>query len=413
MAEAPNRPALLVDEGVLTYAELDAEVRIVAAMLGAGPGEIIPIGLPPGLEFTAHFHAAQRLGAVAAPTDPRATAPPPSGPRLDESLGNGQLDGVGAAVRLLTSGTAGVPRAVDLSRANFEASAAGTGAALAVTAEDRWLCCLPTHHVGGLSILTRSAIWGTCAVVHRSFDIDRVAASLAEDGVTLVSLVATQLIRLLAAGANLSGPRAIVVGGGPVPPEILAEANGLGATVTQTYGMTETCSQVTMLDPADAARCAGSAGRAVPGAELTVAEDEIRVRGAMVAPGSVDDDGWLRTGDLGQIDAEGMLWVRGRADDLIVTGGENVDPEVVERALLAHPDVEDVAVVGRDDPAWQQAVTAVVVLRAGAEASAADLGAHCEGQLSRHEIPKRFEFAGELPRTSGGKLRRAALRGPH
>ena len=209
----------------------------------------------------------------------------------------------------------------------------------------------------------RSVIYGTAAVLHDGFDVDRVAAALEEDGITLVSLVATMLTRLLEAGADLSGPRAILVGGGPVPEEPLEEAIAKGATVVQTYGLTETCSQVTTLAPADARRKLGSAGRPLLTTHLRIQDGEILVQGPTVAPGSADADGWLHTGDLGHIDEEGFLYVKDRIDDLIVSGGENVVPAEVEEVLLRHPEVADAAVIGREDPEWQQAVTAVVVLR--------------------------------------------------
>ena len=197
---------------------------------------------------------------------------------------------------------------------------------------------MPLSHIAGLGIVMRSVIYGTAAVVHDGFDVDRVAASLEEDGITIVSLVTTMLTRLLEAGADLSGPRAILVGGGPVPQEPLEEAIARGATVVQTYGLTETCSQVTTLAPADSRRKLGSAGRPLLTTHLRIAADgEILIQGPTVAPGRADADGWLHTGDLGEIDEEGFLYVRDRIDDLIVSGGENVVPAEVEAGAAAPP----------------------------------------------------------------------------
>ena len=410
----PDRLALRSGGVDLTFAELEAEAAREAEVLkteGTQPGDLVPIDAPPGAEFVARFHAAVKLGAVSAPTRPgwggqtSVTTAPGAYSRTV-----GEAAAPGAMARLYTSGTTGTPRAVDLTRENFFASAVGTAFALGIGPSDRWLCCLPLHHVAGLSILTRSAITGIGTVLHDGFDTDRVAASLAEDGVTLVSLVATQLKRLLDAGAELTGPRALVMGGGPVPEDLIVEATGRGATVIQVYGMTETTSQVTLLEVADAERKAGSAGRALLGADLRIDHGEILVRGAVVAPGSAGEDGWLRTGDLGTIDSEGYLWVDGRRDDLIVTGGENVMPERVEDVLKAHPDVADAAVVGRPDPEWQSAVTAIVVLRPGAAEDAEALRAHCARELAGYEVPKSFVFVVDLPRTASGKLMRSVLR---
>ena len=275
---------------------------------------------------------------------------------------------------------------------------------------DRWLCCLPLFHIGGLSIVVRSVIYGTAAVVHDGFDVDRVAASLEGDGVTMISLVATQLMRLLEADVDLLPLRAVLVGGGPVPEDVLEEAIGRGATVVQTYGLTEAASQVTTLEPGEAHRRLGSAGRPLLTTHLRIQQGEILVQGPTVAPGTADEDGWLHTGDLGRIDAEGFLYVEGRLGDMIVSGGENISPTEVEAALLRHPDISEAAVVGREDAAWQEAVTAVVVLRPGAEVDGDELRSHCASVLAGYKVPKRIEFVGELPRTASGKLLRRALR---
>jgi O-succinylbenzoic acid--CoA ligase len=312
--------------------------------------------------------------------------------------------------RILTSGTSGTPRMVGLTYGNHLWSAVGSAFNLGVEPTDRWLCCLPLFHVGGLSIVMRSVIYGTTAVIHDGFDVDRVAASLEGDGVTVISVVATQLIRLLEAGVDLLPLRAVLVGGGPVPDEVLEEAIGRGATVVQTYGMTETASQVTTLSPADAQRKLGSSGRPLLTTHLRIQDGEILVQGPTVAPGFADDDGWLHTGDLGRIDDEGFLYVEGRRGDVIVTGGENVMPDEVEEVLRRHPMVADAAAVGRADPEWQEAVTAVVVLRNGAEVSADELRSHCATSLATFKVPKRVEFVAQLPRTASGKLIRSALR---
>jgi O-succinylbenzoic acid--CoA ligase len=276
--------------------------------------------------------------------------------------------------------------------------------------EDRWLCCVPLSHIAGLGIVMRSVIYGTTAVIHDGFDVDRVGEALERDGITLVSLVTTMLTRLLDAGVDLSGPRAILVGGGPVPEEPLEEAIAKGATVVQTYGLTETCSQVTTLAPADAKRKLGSAGRPLLTTHLRIREGEILIQGPTVAPGSADPDGWLHTGDLGHIDEEGFLYVRDRIDDLIVSGGENVIPAEVEEVLLRHPAVAEAAVIGREDPEWQQAVTAVIVLENGSTATPDELRRHCAEALAGFKVPKRVELASALPRTPSGKLMRRALR---
>ena len=214
----------------------------------------------------------------------------------------------------------------------------------------------------------RSVIYGTTAVVHDGFDVDRIAASLEGDGVTVISLVATQLVRLLEAGGRpaaaarrarrrRAGARRGARGGDRPRrdrrPDLRAHRGGLAG------------------DDARARRGAsassGSAGRPLLTTHLRIQDGEILVQGPTVAPGVADEDGWLHTGDLGRIDDEGFLYVTDRLGDVIVTGGENVLPAEVEEVLLRHPGVADAAAVGRADAEWQEAVTAVVVLRDGAE----------------------------------------------
>ena len=384
--------------------------------------------LPAGLEYVVLLHALMKLGAVVYPVNTRLTeaeitaelarAQPLLTVNGTPDLGMteadlpllGEHDLDAPHCRILTSGTSGGPRPVGLTYGNHLWSAVGSAFNLGVEPTDRWLCCLPLFHVGGLSIVMRSVIYGTAAVVHDGFDVDRIASSLEGDGVTVISVVATQLARLLEAGVDLLPLRAVLVGGGPVPSEVLEEAIGRGATVVQTYGLTETASQVTTLSPADAERKVGSSGRSLLTTHLRIQDGEILVQGPTVAPGAADEDGWLHTGDLGRIDEDGFLYVTGRMGEMIVTGGENVLPDEVEAVLLRHPDVAEAAVIGRADPEWQEAVTAVIVLRDDAEAGADDLRSHCASELAGYKVPKVFEFVSELPRTGSGKVMRGALR---
>jgi O-succinylbenzoic acid--CoA ligase len=427
----PDRTALVADGAEMTYAELEAEATWVARRLaahGVRRGSTAALTMHPRREQVVLLHALMKLGAALLPLGPRLTAAERAAvvagvdPIIDLDdpgqltqteadmplLGEHDMDDV--CCRVLTSGSTGEPRPISLSYGNFLWSAVGSGFNIGVDPGDRWLCCLPLSHIAGLGIVTKSVIYGTAAVVHDGFDVDRVSESLERDGITQVSLVATMLTRLLEAGVDLSGPRAILVGGGPVPAEPLEEAIAKGATVVQTYGLTETCSQVTTLAPADAKRKLGSAGRPLLTTHLRIREGEILVQGPTVAPGSADADGWLHTGDLGHIDEEGFLYVRDRIDDMIVSGGENVVPAEVEEVLLRHPQVAEAAVIGREDPEWQQAVTAVVVLESGSEVSPDELRRHCAESLARFKVPKRVELVSALPRTPSGKVMRRALR---
>ncbi len=347
---------------------------------------------------------------------------------------------------LFTSGSTGRPTAVALSYENHLASAVASALNLGVHREDDWLCCLPLAHVGGLAIALRSVIYGTALTLVEGFDAREVARLLAAGRVSLASLVPTMVRRLLeVAGTSgrSSGPlaakrlRAVLLGGGPMDSATVEGALAAGLPVLATYGMTETSSQIATVPPDPVGIAAGarpgSAGPPLFGAEIEIRrlapepneepgagpdagpvpageEGEIWVRGPMVAASQADEAGWHRTGDLGRFDADGWLWVTGRRDQVIVTGGENVSPEAVEAVLAAHPEVTECAVTGVSDPEWGWTVAAVVVARRPAEPPAAEaLADHCRAHLARFQVPRRWRVVAALPRTAGGKVARAEL----
>ena len=431
-ATRPEHTALRTPRGDWSYARLHAAARFGAGELaarGAGPGVRVAIELPAGLEFAQALHACLLLGAVAVPVDLRLSAAERAHIAegatvlVAEPLGEGptpaavakacthELDAT--AVVIHTSGTTSAPRPVELTYGNFLWSALGSAVALGLDPGERWLCALPLSHVGGLSILLRSAIYATTAVVHERFEADRVLHVLSAGEATLVSLVATTLARLLDAGLGRPPSlRCALTGGGPVPAALLARAHGAGVPVSLTYGLTESCSQATTTPVAAIGGAPSSAGPPLFCTRLQIAEDgEILVGGPTVAPASVSSDGWLHTGDLGELDDRSCLRVTGRKADTIVSGGENVAPAEVEAVLEAHPQVLEAAVLGRLDPQWGESVTAIVVTRAGEQLDVEQLRAHCAGALAPYKVPKRFVAATEpLPRTRSGKLLRRELR---
>ncbi|HWX95508.1 MAG TPA: AMP-binding protein [Solirubrobacteraceae bacterium] len=430
----PDRVALETPEQSSSYAEL-LELALAGAdelaARGAGRGERVAIELGPGLAFAQALHACMLLGTVAMPVDVRASAGERAriaeGARVHvqqplairrapgstfDLASRHDLDAT--AVVLHTSGTTSEPRPVELTYGNFLWSALGSSVALGQDPAERWLCTLPLCHVGGLSILLRSCIFATTAVVHERFETDRVLASLGGGGVTLVSLVATTLARLLDAGlARPPSLRCALTGGGPVAPALLERAFEAGVPVSLTYGLTEACSQVTSTPVA----AIGTQQPAVAGPPLFCTrvqigpDGEILVQGPTVAPGAPAADGWLHTGDLGSLGRDGRLQVEGRKAETIVSGGENVSPAEVEAVLEAHPQVLEAAVLGRPDHDWGEAVTAIVVARQGADLDEQQLRAHCVAVLAPYKVPKRVLLtSGPLPRTPSGKLLRRELR---
>jgi O-succinylbenzoic acid--CoA ligase len=410
-AAARGGSTALVDAagGRLTYAELHG--RAAEAGAGSGPDVgLAVIELAPGIEHAIAVHAAMLSGRPSLTIRPGL---PAVERELVLAAARSTTPAPGTLARVLSSGTSGARRPIDLSFTNFAASAASSAANLGVAEDDLWLACMPMDHVGGLSILIRSVIYGTAALVHPTFDVNAAAAALAGENprVTIVSLVPTQLRRLLDAGADLSRLRVVLIGGAALERETLDRALDAGVPVVQSYGLTEACSQVCTLAPEEATSHRGSSGRALPGIEVeTDAEGRIRVRGANVAAASADSEGWLQTGDLGRLDDDGFLWVQGRADDVIVSGGENVAPEPVEEFIKAQPGVTDAAVIGLPDPEWGQRVVAIVVAGADAEPKAEALIEACRRELAAPMVPKQVELAESLPRTGTGKVQRARLR---
>jgi O-succinylbenzoic acid--CoA ligase len=389
---------------------------------GSAGRPLVAVLLPP-TGAAAAIVAAWDAGEAVLPLNPAAPAPELRRV-LDELRPTHLLDGDGrralpggepaaggVAAVVVTSGTTGRPKGVELTAAGIEASARAVSAALGAGPGDRWLCCLPPHGVAGLAILARSWHTGVPVTVHDGFDVERVAA--ARDA-TLVSLVPTMLARLLDAGPGPGGAaagfRRVLLGGARAPAELLARAEAAGVPVVTTYGMTETFGGV-VLDR-----------RPLPGVELrTAADGELLLRCPMVMRGYRLDpaasavalrDGWLRTGDLGHLDAGGRLRVTGRKRDLIITGGVNVVPDEVEAVLAEHPAVAEVAVGGLPDPDWGERVVAwAVPADPDAPPTVEELRAFARARLAAAKLPRQLVVVDGLPRTASGKVLRRALRG--
>jgi O-succinylbenzoic acid--CoA ligase len=329
----------------------------------------------------------------------------PAGPRADGVPAPG-----GIAAVVVTSGTAGAPKGVELTRAGMEVMGHGYSAGLDAGPGDRWLTCLPLHHVASLGALARSYVTGVPCTVHDSFDLERVAHSPRTEGTTMVSVVPTVLRRLLDARAPLHEYRRVIVGGAPCPPALRNRAEMAGVRVVDAYGLSETWGGFA-LD-----------GMPIDGARARTGTDaEILVHGAMVMHGyrldpaltaaAIDRDGWFHTGDIGTIDSDGRVRVVDRLKDLVITGGVNVSPTEVEAVLLHHPDVDDVCVVGVPDDEWGELVVAFVVARDGGVAPSVDeLRAFGREHLSSPKLPRAARVVDAIPRTASGKPLRRVLR---
>jgi O-succinylbenzoic acid--CoA ligase len=312
------------------------------------------------------------------------------------------------AVVLATSGSTGRPKGAELSAGALLASARASLARLGAGPGARWLGCLPAHHISGLGVLVRSLVAGTTPRVSAQLDAAEVAGATA-GGCGYVSLVPTQLGRLLDAGAPVDRFQAILLGGAAAPPELLDRARAAGARVVTTYGMSETCG--------------GCVYDGVPLDGVVVAsgaDGRVRISGPVLFSGyrlapeltrTALADGWFITSDLGGLDADGRLVVRGRADDVINSGGEKVVAGEVEAALRRCPGVRDVVVLGVADPDWGQRVTALIVPADPADPPGLELlREQVREWLPRYAAPRSVVHLAEIPMLASGKPDRQLLR---
>ena len=312
----------------------------------------------------------------------------------------------GVAAVVATSGTGATPKLVELGADAIAWSAEATSRSLDAGPGDRWLCCVPTHGEAGLAVVARAGRTGLPVEVHDRFDPAAVAGAAGR--ATLVSLVPTQLRRLLAVGDQAARFRRVLLGGGPVPAALAADAAARGVQVVRTYGLTETFGGMAH----DGHPLAGAEVGSDPEGELLVRGPMLfrRYRGDPARTAAALRDGWLHTGDLGRIGPDGRVTVLGRRDDLVISGGVNVHPDEVEAVLATHPGVAEVAVAGRADPEWGQRVTAVVVPRDPRNPPTLDdLRGHARERLAAAKVPRELTVVPSLPRTASGKLLRRLL----
>jgi len=367
---------------------------LAAALDGTGPA-ILPLdaGLSTG-----------RLAEVVAALGPGSIEDAEGVTTVRSAHNEGVAEGTAVVVR--TSGSTGASKGVELSAAALRHSARASLDRLGAGPGERWLCCLPVTHVAGLQVLVRSLVSGTEPVLAERADAETVAGS----GCTHVSLVPTQLHRLLEVLGSgpakpLAGYSSVLLGGAPAPASLLDAARAAGVPVVTTYGMSETCG--------------GCVYDGVPldGVRVEIRDDDeaqgriwisgpvlfSRYRGRLAGQAALHD-GWFRTGDLGRLDSPGRLVVRGRADDIINTGGHKVVPGEVAAVLQTCPGVTDVAVVGQPDAEWGERVIAVVVPADPADPPALELlRLHVRERLPRYAAPSRVVMVDAVPMLPSGK----------
>jgi o-succinylbenzoate---CoA ligase len=331
------------------------------------------------------------------------------GPERNASASSGSHPAGGVApetaVVIATSGSTGEPKGTELSAAALLASASASLRRIGASDGERWLCCLPAFHIAGIQVLVRSLLAGADPVVVTRLEPGTLAAS----GCAHVSLVPTQLRRMLDAGDDLTAVATILLGGAAPGAGLVDAARAAGAPVVTTYGMSETCG--------------GCVYDGVPldGVSVDVGADgRIRIAGPVLFSGyrlrpdltaAARDGRWFLTSDLGAFGPSGKLLIRGRADDVINTGGEKVVAAEVEAVLGSCAGVREAAVAGRPDPEWGEVVTAVLVpADPAAPPLLADVRAHVRARLPGYAAPAALVLVPELPMLPSGKPDRAALR---
>lgn len=308
----------------------------------------------------------------------------------DEISMPGQAVEPGDLLVVTTSGTTGVPKHVIHTRDSLTTSALATHDFLKITSDDKWLCCLPASHVGGFGVIARSILTDTPIIAVDSFSVEDFN-NASQQGATRTSLVPTAVLRV-----DTSIYTTVLVGGSQSP-------NPLPENCISTYGMTETNGGVAYN------------GIALNGVKFEVRDSLIYVKAPMLLRGfrdgssPVTPDGWLNTGDIGQLSPEGKLQVQGRQGEMIITGGENVWPTLVERTLLTNEKIADVCVAGIPDKTWGQLVTAWVVLKPGQDLLLNELRDHVKASLASYCAPKRLILVDQIPRTALGKAQRDVL----
>ncbi|WP_251554570.1 o-succinylbenzoate--CoA ligase [Neobacillus muris] len=334
---------------------------------------------------------------------------------------------------MYTSGTTGNPKGVMQTYGNHWWSSVGSALNLGITEKDCWLCSVPLFHISGYSILMRSVIYGMPIVLHEKFDVEKTIEDIGDKQVTIMSVVGTTLSRIVNALGDNRLPaqfRCMLLGGGPAPLPLMQACVKKEIPVFQTYGMTETASQIVTLSPEYSLSKLGSAGKPLFPSEIKIVLDngqaaqageagEIVVKGPNVTKGYLHRpeatqekirDGWLHTGDIGIIDQDGFLYILDRRSDLIISGGENIYPAEIEAVLLSHADIEEAGVTGLEDKKWGQVPVAFIVKKAESNLTSIELQQFCLNHLAKYKIPKQFYFVDKLPRNAAKKLLRRTLK---
>lgn len=467
--------AIITDDKSVTFAELNTMARLEARQLlslGIKEGQYVGVLASNSIDVAILFHALQYIGAIMVPLNIRLTneelqwqlrdchaewllfdkshtdvayelqqsvsdinyqsfaglneVEPSEEFQLKETVDLQMTQTI-----IYTSGTTGFPKGVQLSYGNHWWSAVSSALNLGLDHHDKWLVCVPLFHVSGLSVLVKSVTYGMPIELYSKFDADTVNQAIMQHKVTMISVVSTMLKQLLEDLGEKRYPssfRCMLLGGGPAPKVLLDQCKEKHIPIYQSYGMTETASQIVTLSPEYMLSKLGSAGKTLFPAQLKIVKEgqevganepgEIVVAGPTVTSGYLNNEeatkktmksGWLYSGDIGYLDDEGFLYVLDRRKDLIISGGENVYPAEIESVLLKYEAVDDAGVVGIEDDKWGQVPVAFVKIKSGYSFEQKMIKEFCLVFLARYKVPKYIYQIDELPRNASKKLLRRKL----
>ncbi|MFZ3589308.1 o-succinylbenzoate--CoA ligase [Bacillus sp. DJP31] len=467
----PERVAIKINQREITFQELHNQVLLTAAKLqelGVKKGSKIGLLSHNSVEMVEVLHALKYIGAITVMLNTRLTKSELLWQLKDAEsecvfVGSGVIDIIKAEAPIpvvsfqtlfnanatsknliiqeefhlqdldtimYTSGTTGNPKGVVHTYGNHYWSAIGSALNLGIHQDDCWLACVPFFHVSGLSILMKSVIYGMKVVLQDPFDPKQINKAIIEEKVTIISVVGIMLQQMIRKHEEMKtrypeSLRCVLLGGGPASKELLERSRDLSIPVYQTYGMTETASQIVSLSPEYSLSKLGSAGKPLFHSQAKIIRDgkeqppmevgEIVVKGPTVTSGYYNQTdatstaikkGWLSTGDMGYLDQEGFLFVLDRRKDLIISGGENVYPAEIEGVLISHPKIQDAGVIGIEDEKWGQVPVAFIVSE---DLTTEELQSFCREKLAKYKVPKSVYFLDELPRNATKKLQRHKL----
>ena len=470
----PNRVAIDFEDRETTYADLELGAQAAAAKLqslGVDKGDRVAVLSENRPEFVTYLFACAKLGALIVPLSWRLTEVElawqveDSTPKAivassdyaslattvfagevvdisqeqDGSFTEAQIDFEDPLMILYTSGTTGRPKGAVLTHGNFFWANLNMIMDADIPKDEVSVMFLPMFHIGGWNVNTLSVLLkGGKVVLEKAFEPNRILELIPKKSVTLIMGVPANYLFMSQQpsfeDADFSSIRMAVVGGAPMPEALLQTYADKGVAMVQGYGLTELAPNALLLPSEDASRKLGSAGRPYVFTDTRLMDDagdlidgsgkgEIVARGPVVMSGywnrpdataETIKDGWLHTGDVGELDEEGFFKVVDRVKDMIISGGENIYPAEVENVIYEHPSVGEVAVIGVPSEQWGEAVHAIVVPKEGASIDGPTVIEHCTAKLAKFKLPRTVEIRSEpLPRTPAGKVKKPELRKPY